>query len=86
MAERVTGILQSFKTEKLVAHGYVRLSSGELVHVAVRDRGILQGKDIDKNINGCKYQSIEPGTPIALDVTYDSERKNPFVCAWAPKK
>jgi len=86
MPERIRGTLESFNTEKGVAHGYVRLGTGELLHVPAINRGILQQDgSIRACMNGERYNAIPPGTAVFLDVTYNNEGKNPFAVSWAAK-
>lgn len=82
---RITGKLESFNTLQGLAHGYVRLPSGELLHVPARDRGVLEPEgSIRRCANGERYHPIREGTLVALDVVFNRNGEKPYPVSWAP--
>jgi hypothetical protein len=85
--ERCIGMLESLRTKPGDCFARVRVGE-DVFHLPLSQRGVLQpdGKTIKHCINGDRYHPISPTTPIAVDLVYDVDNKNPYPGLWAPKR
>lgn len=83
--QRQIGKLERFNLRAGEAHAYIRLTTNELVHVPMVNRGKLKGDTIHPCINGERLEPLCQDAVVAVDVNYNDEGKKPFIVLWAPK-
>jgi hypothetical protein len=82
---RIIGTLQLLDSSQEIKFVYVRIDD-VLLHLPVANRGVLEGEKIRKCNNPKeRHEQILPDTPVALDVTLDSNGKRVLPIAWAHK-
>lgn len=83
--QRQTGKLEKYDLTPGKAHAFIRLSSNELVHVPMVNRGKLKGTEIKPCINGQRLAPLSDVSLVVIDVSYNEEGRKPFIVLWAPK-
>jgi hypothetical protein len=84
MPKRIQGKLQSFSRKRSGSGGYVRLSNGDLLHLPVTTRGVLEDKTIRMCEGEARYTRICSDVTIVIDIERVPGVKDLRVVAWAP--